>query len=299
MYEPALSFVDEADWENVDGKLGFQWEPDEDIQVYGFWTSGFRSGGYNFRVAPATDPGFDESPGPTDPEEVDSFEAGVKYDDPDGRFRINAAAFHTEIENMQREVNVPGPLGVAQFIRNTSDATLQGFEAEGLFTLTDTLLVSAFAGYTDDSYDTVRFDLNSDGVVDDLDRELQIPRVAPWSYGVGVIHDLPLGTGTLTSRIDFSHRDEAPYTDNNVGILNEADMLDASFGFSPDAAPWVISIYGKNLLSEVTHGGDTQLPPTPAAIPGFPFAGPFGGPGASFSPLNKGTVIGVEAQVRY
>jgi iron complex outermembrane receptor protein len=312
---PWASFIDDADWENLDGKLGFQYQPSDDIQVYGFWTSGFRSGGYNFRNTPAFDPTVDQTPGPTEPEEVDAYEVGVKYDDPSGLFRLNLAGFYTEIENMQRELNFPGPAGVAQFIRNTADATLQGVEIEGQFAATDTLLFTAFGGYTDGSYDKVLFDLSCNGIVghpscngvgpDDL--ALDIPRVAPWSYGAGVIYDLPLGgVGTLTSRLDYSHRDEAAYTDNNFGFLNEADMLDASFGFSPDAQAWVISLYGRNLLDEVTHGGDTQLPPNTFAapipapvLPDGTLAGPFGGPGASFSPLNKGRVIGVEAQFRY
>jgi iron complex outermembrane receptor protein len=292
----AFTFNDVMDWDNVDGKLGLQWQPNDDVQVYGFWTSGFRSGGYNFRVSPTFQPSFSPIPGPTEPEEVDAYEIGLKYDDPGGRFRLNLAAFQTEIENMQRELNLPGALGVAQFIRNTADATLKGFEAEGQLSLTDTFFVSAFAGYTDGTYDRVGLDLSCNGLAlcapvggpDDL--ALEIPRVAPWSYGIGFIHDLQLGDfGLLTSRLDFSHRDEAPYTDNNIGFLNSADMLDASFGFSPDAAPWVISLYGKNLLDEVTQGGDTILPPI----------APFGGPGASFTPLNKGRVVGIEAQFRY
>lgn len=295
-YNPAFSFIDANDWNNLDGKLGLQYQVHDGLQVYGFWTSGFRSGGYNFRVAPTSITTFDQSPGPTEPEQVSSYEAGFKFDSDDGRIRLNVAAFHTEIENMQRELNLPGPLGVAQFIRNTADATLAGFEAESQFRLTDNLLLTGFAGYTDGSYDEVRLDLSCSGLVacqptggpDDL--SLMIPRVAPWSYGVGLLHDLRLGAwGDLTSRIDYAHRDEAAYTDNNLGMLNESDMLDASFGFSPDSMPWVFSIYGKNLLSEATFGGDTQLPPL----------APFGGPGASFSPLNKGTVIGAEAQFRF
>jgi iron complex outermembrane receptor protein len=295
-YNPAFSFIDSRDWDNLDGKLGLQWQPQDNLQIYGFWTSGFRSGGYNFRVAPTSITTFDQSPGPTEPEEVDSYEIGAKLDSPDGRFRLNVAAFHTEIENMQRELNLPGPLGVAQFIRNTADATLEGFEVEGQFRLMDNLLLTAFGGYTDGSYDEVRLDLSCTGLTacqpagGPEDLALMIPRVAPWSYGFGVLHDLPLGGfGTLTSRLDFAHRDEAAYTDNNRGMLNESDMLDASFGFSPESMPWVFSVYGRNLLSEVTFGGDTQLPPSAA----------FGGPGASFSPLNKGTVIGAEAQFRF
>jgi iron complex outermembrane receptor protein len=49
-----------------------------------------------------------------------------------------------------------------------------------------------------------------------------------------------------------------------------------------------VSLYGKNLLNDVKHGGDTQLPATlgPPAI-AFPLGG-------TFSPLSKGRIVGIE-----
>jgi iron complex outermembrane receptor protein len=61
-----------------------------------------------------------------------------------------------------------------------------------------------------------------------------------------------------------------------------------------------LSVYGKNLKDEVTIGGDTQLPDIFA---GGPLAGAvFGitpGPNATFSPLNKGRIIGFEAEYSF
>jgi iron complex outermembrane receptor protein len=60
-----------------------------------------------------------------------------------------------------------------------------------------------------------------------------------------------------------------------------------------------LSAFGKNLKDEVTIGGDTQLPPTFPGGPAFPVPGVgFDGPGATFSPLNKGRVYGLEVQYR-
>ena len=39
--------------------------------------------------------------GPTDDEESDSFEAGIKSELLDGRLRVNATAFHTNYKNLQ------------------------------------------------------------------------------------------------------------------------------------------------------------------------------------------------------
>jgi len=277
----AYNFFDRDRWSDLTPKVGLQWRPNGDAQVYGFWTRGFRSGGYNFRN---TDPGV--PPGPFDEEKQDSFEVGTKVDI-GAVARVNAAAFYNKIDDLQREINLPGPLGASQVIRNTADATIKGVEIEGQLFLSDDLVISGFVGYTDGDYERVRFDLTGDGTVTEADLALELPRLAPWTYGAAVNYERDVGPLTAALRVSFSHRDRAAYTDNNRGTLNEADILGASIGLTTADGRWRVAAYGKNLLNEVTEGGDTQLPTA------------FGGVGASFSPLNKGRIIGAELQYRF
>ncbi|MFA0810047.1 TonB-dependent receptor [Microbulbifer epialgicus] len=282
----AYDFEDSQSWNAFTPKVGLQWTVSEDTHLYTFWTKGFRSGGYNFRNAginPSTARPY--TPQVTDQEEQSSFEIGAKVDWLDGRLRTNMAVFHNTIDDMQREENLPDPYtGVAQIIRNTADATIRGAELEAMAVLTENLLFTFNIGYVDGDYDKVLGDLNGDGVVDGTDLGLEIPRLAPWTYGVGFVHDLQLGAyGSLTSRVNFNHRDAAPYTDDNRGMLSEVDMLDFSIGYTPDSGSFTVSMFGKNMLDEVTEGNNTQLPSI------------MGGVGASFTPLNKGRVIGLEA----
>ncbi|WP_066965485.1 TonB-dependent receptor [Microbulbifer sp. Q7] len=272
-------FNDSESWSAFTPKVGLQWNLSDDAQLYSYWTKGFRSGGYNMRNT-----GLLYQPGPTDQEEQTTFEIGGKAEWFDGRVRTNMALFHNTIDDMQREENLADPVfSVVQYIRNTADATIQGAELEAMVVASDNLLFTANVGYVDGAYDSVRGDISGDGLVDATDLGLDIPRLAPWTYGVGVVHDLQLGNlGVLTSRVNFNHRDAAPYTDNNLGMLSEADMLDLSFGFVPDSGNYRLALFGKNMLDEVTEGNNTQLPPT------------LGGAGASFTPLNKGRVVGVE-----
>jgi len=88
----------------------------------------------------------------------------------------------------------------------------------------------------------------------------------------------------MTSRVSYSYRDESAVTDNNLGIISEQEILDAGLDFYDNSGHWVFSIYGKNLLDEVKHGGDTQLPALLGPVP----------LGGTFSPLAKGRVLGVE-----
>ncbi len=286
---------DSREWNAFTPKIGIQVQPDESTLMYAFWTKGFRSGGYNMRHTAVLIPNeaFDQ-------EELTSYEIGLKKDFAEGRMRVNAAAYHTTIDDMQREVILEDPVvGVVQLIRNTADATITGFDLELGAALTDSLFLQANVGYVDGEYDEVRFDISGDGVVDARDENLEIPRLAPWSYGAQLTYRTELPVGSLMIQGSGYRRDSSFYTDNNEGRLRAADMFDVnvSLGLMDDRL--VISAFGKNLKNEVTIGGDTQLPPNFPGGPAFPIpAALLGvdltGDNATFSPLNKGRVWGVE-----
>lgn len=297
-------FEDGRSWTNWSPKLGFQYEF-ADSQIYAHWTRGYRSGGYNFRITNATvfetvvvpatggNFGFDE-------EKVDNYEIGGKFQTADGSFTLNAAVYLTQIDDMQREVNQSSPTaGVSQFILNTADAEILGFEAEGRARLSDSLIFTANLGIIDDSYEEVRFDISSDGVIDDADSALRLPRVPEVTWGVGLIHELLLDRGAIVSRVNYQFRDEFAYTDNNFGWIQQADNLDANITWETPIDGLSLSVYGRNLLDQVQAGGDTQLP----------FGGPLSNgvnrpfdpyPAAgTLSPLSKGRQVGMEVQFEF
>ena len=285
-------FADSESWSDVSPRIGVQWMFAPDSQIYAYWAKGFRSGGYNFRN---TDPGV--APGPFDAEDQSSYELGWKQDFAGGRVRLNAALFHNTIERIQREINTPGALGVTQVIRNVGDATIQGGELEARVRVLDGLTLALQAGYTDGEYDSIDFDLTGDALINEADFALELPRLSPWTYGASIIHDLQLGAfGELASQLNFNHRDASFYTDNNRGTLNAADILNVNVTYYPAAGPLSFSIYAVNLLDETTFGGDTQLPNSPAFGGGVPLGSR---PPPTFSPLNKGRVIGAEVRLKF
>ncbi|MCH7897923.1 MAG: TonB-dependent receptor, partial [Proteobacteria bacterium] len=76
--------------------------------------------------------------------------------------------------------------------------------------------------------------------------------------------------------------------DSNLGFISEQKILDAGLDFHSNSGSWVFSLYGRNLLDEVKHGGDTQLPDFIGPVP----------TGGTFSPLARGRVFGVEVTFR-
>jgi len=278
-----FDFVDSEEWDNVSPKIGATYHVDDDSLVYGHWSQGVRSGGYNLRNTSLIN-----APEVFDEETVDSFEIGYKSTREWGR--LNVAAFYNTIDDMQRELNLPNEgAGVVQLIRNTADATITGLEIDGAFSLTDNFLLLASLGVIDSTYDEVREDLNGDGVIDGLDKALDLPRAADLTWSIGFTHDLDIGQwGYLSTRINYAFRDESAYTDSNLGFITEQQILDAGLDFHSNDGRWVFSLYGRNLQDEVKHGGDTQLPDVIGPVP----------TGGTFSPLAKGRVFGVEVTFR-
>lgn len=267
-------------------RLSLQYSISPSARTYATYSRSYRAGGFNFRNTAADTVNF--GPGPFGDEKVNSWEVGLKTE-PFGRARLNFAAFYMTIGDMQREVNLSDPVaGVVQVIKNTADARIAGFEADLTMPLADGVVLDGSLGYTDGKYTKVIFDLNGDGTINARDKDLDIPRLAPFTASIGLTaeRDLPV-LGNTTARIAFSHRDASPFTDNNLGLLNTLNRLDASLAVRVLDGHGTITVYGQNLTNNVQFGGDTQLP---TVLGPFPLGG-------TFSPLSKGRVFGIELRL--
>jgi iron complex outermembrane receptor protein len=283
-------FEDSDTWDFVSPRLGFMYDITDGSRVYGSVTQGYRSGGYNLRNTevpigfnPDGSAIYEFGPGPFDTEEVLSFELGYKSEW--ARGQLNVAAFFTDGTDMQREVNLPSETaGVLQLIQNTADVEIMGIEADGTFAVTDSLTLQGSIGVIDNEYTDVRFDLNGDGEIGGADLNLSLPRAPDLTWSISGIYDFDVGSyGYVSSRISYSYRDKTFFTDNNLGFINEQEILDASVDFHTNDGRWILSLYGRNMLDTVRHGGDTQL----GSIGGVPVNG-------TFSPLGAPATYGVE-----
>ena len=268
----AFDFENGGDWSNVTPRLALQRWIGERTQVYGQWTRGFRSGGYNLRNTSPTG-----LPGPFDEEEQDAWEIGLKTGQT--RWRLNLAAFRYSVRGLQRQVTRADAAQAAiQVTANTADATVQGIEAEAVAVLGDACTLSAFVGLADGAYDRVRHDLDGDGPTAG-DEKLELPRLAPLTFGAEGECRGQLGRlGQLTVRAGIAHRDDSEIAHDNTGVLDGGDVLDASVSLAPSESVR-ITLYGRNLLGEVFRRSHFDLT---------------GLVRSTYSPLKEGRVIGVE-----
>jgi iron complex outermembrane receptor protein len=238
--------------------------------------------------------GFDE-------EQIDNFEIGVKKTWGD-RARLNASFFYNFVDGLQRELafgeDLPAPdpvtgrpvitfvdgrptiqtvQNIVQVVRNTADAEFWGLEMEGMVVLSPGLVFLGSLGYVEPDYTKVRFDLNRDGKLDDKDEDLEPPRAAHWTYSLGLLHNLRVGTrARLASRVTYAYRDKEYTNDDNTGFNRQQKMLQAGVDIHLDNSQWVVGLYGKNLLDYARFGTDIQLPT------------------GTLSPLMRGRVFGLE-----
>jgi len=114
-----------ADWDAFTGNAVLTWTPSKDTLVYGKYSRGYKTGGFDSGTV---------LPNPeTFPELVNAFEVGLKKTI--GRtFQLNASAFYYQYYNDQQPLGQLSPSGVVNIlIINIPEARSAGLELEGVW----------------------------------------------------------------------------------------------------------------------------------------------------------------------
>lgn len=162
------------------------------IMIYGTYSEGFKSGGFNQRVFPPLPevPSFE-------PEFAEALEFGFKLSAFDNRVRLNAAAFLTDYDDLQVTVFQE----IAPVTSNAAQAEVEGFELEFLASPAEGLALEASFGFTDDDFTEV--DPRAIQITVDKDFE----RVPEWTATASVTYEIGMASfGMLTPRLQWSHR---------------------------------------------------------------------------------------------
>ena len=148
--QPAAGAPDgvlKASFEEVTGRIGFDWAPDlsfsEDSLFYAFYSKGYKGGGIN---PPQPVGSANAFPQVFDPEFINAWEIGTKNTLADGALQLNATAFWYDYEGYQ----------ITQIINRTSanfniDAKISGFELETIWSPNPNLMVNMNLGLLDTS----------------------------------------------------------------------------------------------------------------------------------------------------
>ncbi len=267
-----LDVKDEFEYkdDNTSYLLGMNYYVNDSIMVYGKWStayvSGGSAGGYEFA-----------------PEEVESFELGLKGDFIDGRVRANVALFDTTYEHLQSSQNGPSILGdpvaaaglaaidpdkysavnvanAGTFILEQGTLEAQGVEFEVTALLLDGLTMSGSLAYTDSEYSELSPELMAiDKVTSASDYDPTL--TANWSGNLALSYESSpfWGSAYVSAGLNAIWQDKIRYQQDS----------DATPGAKFKPETWVInarlavkeinlgsrltgevSLWGRNLLDE-------------------------------------------------
>ncbi len=149
--------IPDAKFSDFSPAVTLSYAASDTINLYARFAQGFKSGGFNGEsnvfAAPTADcpSGALELCQPYLPEQVDSYEIGVKSRFLDDRLIVNVAAFRNESKDMQLSV-FTATTGAASVIQNAAAARIQGLEIETVLRPVDSVTINASLALLDPEY---------------------------------------------------------------------------------------------------------------------------------------------------
>jgi len=248
----------EKSFHNLSPALIANYAVSESLNVYGKWSRGFKSGGFNSEASNVADTLL-----PYDAEKVDAFEIGAKSDWLEHRVQVNTAAFLNKSQDMQL-ATFTGGNGLSSQVTNAGKATTWGFEVEAIAQATDDLQLRLTYAYLHPEYD--RF-IDADaitGVICDVSNDRVFPLAPKNTYSASIDWTL-LRTdfGNYRMVLDADHTDSYylyPYSKNpaadQVAANNKGDartLLNARLALENvrvGSTTLEFALWGKNLTDK-------------------------------------------------
>ena len=234
IYVPRQNLADR--WTALTPRFALDFRVSDRLLVYASASRGFKSGGFNGR------PSNLASLTTFNPENVWSYEAGIKSEFLDRRVRLNLAAFTADYSNIQlsRQAIINNVL--ISDISNVAASRIKGFESELVVAPVRGLELSAAAGYTDNTYTRVQ-----PGAV--VTAANKIPYAPDWTVNLSARYRADLGSATLTPSVNYAYRSATYTTPGNSGfsLLPSYDLVSARIAYAPKNSFWELSVFGTNL----------------------------------------------------
>ena len=227
-------------WSSFTPKLGLDYKFNEDLFGYFTASKGSKAGGFN-GLAVLNAAVLRAVFGPQD---VVTYEAGLKAEWLGRRLRTNVAYFMNDITDLQQTASI----GVGSFAQqNIGDATVQGIEAEIVAEPLDGLNLFATLGWMDGEYDQISPSSQAAAA-----GAKYLPLVTDITWQIGFNFERPIGSG-LVMRLGA---DAHMVGDNWVEATNSVEIkaytrYDAFVALGADDGKWELSVQGKNLSDEV------------------------------------------------
>ncbi|MEO9500690.1 MAG: TonB-dependent receptor [Parasphingorhabdus sp.] len=231
-------------FDNVSFKGVIDYKLDDGTLFYVSYSEGFKSGGFNTRyLVPVP------SVQSFAPEELTTYEAGIKWEGLDRRLRLNGAVYSSDYDNIQLVVYDSG----APLTRNAGSADIWGFELEATALPIDELELGLSAGYIDAEYQTVT-PLNPLVAGDNqVQLDSALPNTPEWSLSAYAALTLPVtDDAEIRTRADWSYTSRIENDSVNSIFLTQpgVHLINASIGLHDNNSGFSTTAFVKNLTNK-------------------------------------------------
>lgn len=246
------------------GTANLAYHVNEDLMVYGGFSRGYKSGGYNidrsgFNIVPfsVARPSADDLE--FEPEFVNAYELGFKSTLFGGSTFFNVNLFYEEITDFQ--VNAFSGFNFITF--NAPELISKGVEVDVSANLTDYLTVQAGLLYND-AYYSQEVVVNPLVAGDVIPSGSRLAYASEWTATGAVTYRMPLteSFGALF-HVDARYNGEAPVQTlgRNPATDNEAyTIVNGRIGIGPTNERWSLEVFGSNLTDEYYNVGAFTVP---------------------------------------
>jgi len=222
------------EFDAIQPKVSLTYDLSDNTTLFGSWGVGFKTGGFNNLGGTETISLFLVNPDglPVAPPEIyeeetsSSFEVGFRSTLLDGRLQLNAAAYHTEVDDTQFFEFYVGPFGLLRTVEGIDEVTIQGFEIGGSWQMTDGLRLDA-------GYSTI------DGEIDAMTVRPyvagnDVPNAPEFTANMALTWDQNFGNLNLMARIEYAYQGDIFYH-----VVQGSD-LDAPKSYDFEGLPYEV-----------------------------------------------------------
>ena len=261
---PGTVVVDE---DKVSPMVGIDYQMNDDLLLFAFYSTGFRGGGFS----PRPSNGLQLAPFLS--EELENLEVGFKSELADNSLRLNANLFFSTYTDQQVFLGTLDPSGALWFRQtNSGESEYLGLEVETMWRPGNNFLLDSALGYID-------HELTDPGVANTCitfanGDPCYSTRTPEWSFALGGAYEFNLSEGgSVVARIDARYQSKVyflPYgsdldpvrhiASNPIeGVQEGYTTVNGRVTWLPGNGDWELSLYGINLTDEVYFNGKLPL----------------------------------------
>ncbi len=218
---PAIWYSDTFSSFTPSATLQLNWN--DNAMTYLSYSEGFKGGGWNSHFNAVLTPDQQAALHPFAPEEAQTLELGTKLD-LGGTLRLNVAVFSSDYTDMQLTYRGPAPAGVAPFVTNAGETSIDGAEVELTWVPTADLNIEASVGYLDatiDSLSNIPFAVLPPGLVEGN----RLPYAPELQGHFGISYTAHAGKVEIVPRVDVSYQGETFFDATNTYEIAQDDAV--------------------------------------------------------------------------